>query len=113
MIALGAGMVAVAVATKLLGWIGVPVVGLVIGLTRAGKKPVLTGAKAGALGWGALLLWGMSRGPVMPLAAILGEVFGGLPSILVIAVTLLFPALLAGAAAGVGSAIRAMGSDGA
>ncbi len=106
MIAFGAGLLAVALGTQLLGWMAVPVVGLVIGLARWDRRPVLSGAGAGALGWGVLLLWGMARGPVMPLAGLLGDVFGGLPSLAVILLTLLFPALLAGAAAGIGSAVR-------
>jgi hypothetical protein len=106
MITMTVGLIAVAIGTKLLGWMAVPLVGLVVGLVRTTDQPVLTAAAAGALGWGGLLMWGMTRGPVLELADLLGEVFGGLPGAVVLIVTLLLPALLAGAAAGVGSALR-------
>ncbi len=113
MIAVTAGLVAVAVGTKLMGWLAAPLVGLAIGLARPDDRPTHTAAAAGALGWGAVLLWGMSRGPVLELADVLGGVLGGLPGPVVLSLTLLLPALLAGAAAGIGSAVRAMSSDGA
>ena len=54
---------------------------------------------AGAvLGWAALLGWTAWHAPVMPLAQRVGAVFQ-LPSWGLLALTLLFPALLAGAAA--------------
>ena len=108
---LGLGVLAVAAGTKLLGWIALPIVGIVIGCLRPDSKPVFTGAGAGGLGWGLLLLWGVTRGPVLQLAGVVGGVFGGLPGDVVILVTLLFPALLTGAAAGTASAARAMSSD--
>ncbi len=113
MIAVGLGLLAVALGTQFVGWMAVPVVGLVMGLARPDQTPVLSGAGAGALGWGVLLLWGLTRGPVMSLAQILGGIFGGLPGFAMVLMTVLFSALLAGAAAGMGSAVRAMGADGA
>lgn len=111
MISVSVGLLAIAVGTKVVGWVAIPAVGWVIGFTRPEKNPVLTAAAAGALGWGVLLAWGMSRGPVLDLADLLGGVFGGAPGAVILAVTLLFPLLLAGAAAGMGSAVRAMRSN--
>ena len=110
MIVLGLGALAIAVGTMVTGWAAVPAMGLVVGLTRPCDRPVLTGMGAGALAWGVLLLWGLTRGPVSELAEVLGGVLG-LPGAVVVVITLLFPAVLAGAAAGLGSAVRAMGSE--
>jgi len=108
MIRLGVGAVIVAGATYAVGWFAVPAVGLVMGAIRPGAKPVLHAAAAGALGWGLLLLWGATQGPVLGLAGLLGGILGGLPGAAILLIALLFPALLAGGAAGVASSAREM-----
>jgi hypothetical protein len=113
MIAIVVGLLATVFGTQFMGWVAVPLVGLLMGLARPDRRPVLSAATAGGLAWTGLLIWGMSQGPVLGLADLLGGVLGGLPGGAVLAVTILFPTLLAGAAGGIGSAVRAMGSDGA
>jgi hypothetical protein len=113
MTAFGIATLACAVGTKLVGWIAVPVVGLLVGLAVPRENPVSIAAAGGAVGWGVLLLWGITRGPVMELADILGDVLGGVPGPVVILMTILLPACLAGAAAGIGSGGRTLGWDGA
>ena len=63
---------------------------------------------AGAIGWGGLLLVAAIRsGEIGALTGKLGEVLG-LPGIVMVVVTILYPAVLAGSAAWVFSAIRTM-----
>ncbi len=101
-----AGLAAImAVGTAVLGWWTVPVTALVAGTLGLSARPVRTGAAAGLLAWAALLVWRAAGGPVGALATLLGNVMG-LPGPGVLAATLVFPALLGGAAAGVGAGLR-------
>jgi hypothetical protein len=98
---------AVSLGTYGLGWLAVPAIGLWIGLVRVSERPVRTAAIAGLSGWGALLAWGAFNGPVAELAGVLGGVVG-VPASAIVGVTLAYPAVAAGAAAGVGSALRSL-----
>jgi hypothetical protein len=98
-------VVAFAAATAIVGWWGVPVVGLVWGwwASRWLPRPVpvaLVGAASATGAWAALLWWTAFRGPLGRLAVLLGEIIG-VPASLLIALTLLFAALLAGSASNV------------
>ncbi len=98
---------ALALATALFGWWAVPLPAALWGALRAARpRPALEAAAAAALGWLGLLGLAATRGPVVTLADQLGAIFN-LPGPLVIVFTLVFPALLAGSAAGLTSAIRA------
>ena len=57
------------------------------------------------LGWVALLVWGSTIGPVGNLADTVGGVMA-LPGAAVLLITLLFPAVLAGAAGALSAAVR-------
>jgi hypothetical protein len=96
---------AIAAATIAFGWWGVPVVGAVYGLLgREQRSSALIAGIAGALAWGALLVWVSTQGPVGTLAAVLGGVLSIKP-VGVYALTLCFPGLLALTAAIVTRAI--------
>ena len=88
-----------ALATALVGWWTVPLIGTLWGVVRAPRRGVAPDAGlAGALGWGLLLLLAAAQGPVAAVAAQVGAVMGlGAPGLVVL--TLLFPFLLAWAAA--------------
>ena len=98
---------AFAAGTWIAGWLAVPVLGLAFGALVVRGRPglVLLAGLAGTLGWGALLGGAALVSPVSRLAARLGGVVGQPPWLLV-AVTLVFPALLAASAAGLGSSLR-------
>jgi hypothetical protein len=98
---------AFAAGTWIAGWLAVPVLGLAFGALVVRGRPglVLLAGLAGTLGWGALLGGAALVSPVSRLAERLGGVVGQ-PSWLVVAVTLVFPALLAASAAGLGSSLR-------
>lgn len=85
--------------TMLLGWWSVVAVGVVSGLvSRPGRGAVLEAGVGAALGWAALLAWSAVSGPVWLLAQRVGPVFG-LPGMALLALAVVFPALLAGSAA--------------
>lgn len=91
--------VATVAATMLVGWWSAAVVGVVSGLvTRPGRAAVLEAGCGAALGWAAILAGSAANGPVWAVAQRVGPVFG-LPAVAFLAVTLAFPALLAGSAA--------------
>ncbi len=93
--------VLIAVATAMLGWWTVPVLGGLSGaLMAAERRPVLFAGAAGAAGWAILLAGTALFGSVGVVATKVGAIFG-LPGVVFIALALLFPALLAGSAAGV------------
>ena len=93
--------VLIAAATAMLGWWMVPVLGAISGaLMAAERRPVLLTGTAGAAGWAILLAGTAMFGPVGLVAQKVGAIFG-LPGLAFIALALLFPALLAGSAAGV------------
>ncbi len=99
--------VAIGLGTYGFGWLAVPVIGLVVGFAGISKHPVLTAAIAALLAWGDLLALGALGGPVVELAGLLGGVMG-LPGPAVLALTIVYPAVLAGAAAGTGGGIRTL-----
>lgn len=103
-----AGTAFVAAGTWVLGWWTVPLVGAGMGLLWPDDRPALSAAAAGALGWGILLVWGGLIGPVMGVAGTVGGVMG-LPGAAVLLITLLFPAILSGAAGALVGVARARG----
>ena len=103
---------AFALATAGLGWWMVPVIAATWGALRAsGERPGASTAAAAATGWGLLLAWSATQGPVGELAQRVGGIFGaGGP--LLVAATLIFPAIVAGSAAGLSGALRGGGGGG-
>ena len=100
--------IAFAAATAAAGWWAVPVVAA--GWVRVASRhrtPVRTCIAGATIGWTLLLGWGALQGPVEAVARRAGGAIG-LPPWGFVLVTLLFPALLAGAAAQVArpSALR-------
>jgi hypothetical protein len=101
---LGLGLLA-AVGTVLLGWWVVPLIGAGRGVARRpGSWPALEAGLSAGLGWGVLLGWVATRGPLWRLAGDVGGLFG-LPPAGLIGITLLFGGLLAGSAAALASAV--------
>ena len=93
--------VLIAAATAMLGWWMVPVLGGISGaLMAAERRPVLFAGSAGAAGWAILLAGTAMFGSVGLVAQKVGAIFG-MPGVAFITLALLFPALLAGSAAGV------------
>ncbi|UCF18175.1 MAG: hypothetical protein JSU87_09415 [Gemmatimonadota bacterium] len=93
-----------AVASALLGWWTVPIVAALWGWASTGR-PWLSAALAAAAAWAALLLVTAFQGPVGPLAAKLGGVMG-LPAVVLLMLTVILPATLAGSAAEVAAIVR-------
>jgi len=99
---------AFAVVTYAVGWWGVPVLALICGLAVDPKARALRFvALCAPAGWASLLLLDAARGPLGELARRFAGVMG-LPPLVLILITLLFPALLAWSAASIGVAIRRM-----
>jgi hypothetical protein len=99
-------LVAFALATIAVGWWAVPVLGGVWGLVATRSTlPALTAAAAAGLSWAALLGWAAFRGPLLGLADKVGAIVG-VPAWGLVAVAVAFPALLAGSAAMLVSALR-------
>jgi hypothetical protein len=91
--------VAMALATFWIGWWTVPVVGAAWGIARRGEDlPAATAAVAASLSWTLLLVLQAGRGPVGELSRRLGGIMG-VPGWLPLLMTILFPAILGGAAA--------------
>lgn len=92
--------------TILLGWWSVAAVGIVSGLvSRPGRAAVLETGCGAAFGWAAILAGSAVSGPVWVVAQRVGPVFG-MPGWGFLAVTMVFPALLAGSAALVAGELR-------
>lgn len=94
-------------AAAVLGWWAIPATAALWGLLRPmARRPALVAAAAAALAWSAwLLVDGLSpRGDFSGLATRLAGIFS-LPAPVLIALTVLFAALLAGSAAYLGGAI--------
>lgn len=86
-------------ATAAAGWWAVPLVAAAwTRVARRDRHPVRSCFLGAALGWAALLAVGALQGPVGAVARHVGGVFG-LPAWGFVLATLLFPALLAAAAA--------------
>lgn len=97
---------AFAVATFALGWWSVPVFAFMLGMTLDKERgPVRYAVVCAAAGWLSLLLLDAARGPLLSLASRFAGVMK-VPSIILIAITLIFPALLAWAAATIGKALK-------
>jgi hypothetical protein len=98
-------VVVLAVATAALGWWTVLVVAAVWGVIYASERRVwLSAAGAAAVAWALLLVVTALGGRVLALADKLGGALG-LPGILIILLTLLLPAALAGSAAGLAATV--------
>ncbi len=99
-------LVAFGLATVVAGWWSVPVVAALWALARPRtRRPAVTAGVVAAAAWAALLL---ATGPIAALGAqarVLGEVFGS-GALVIIAVTLVFPATLAASAATLVAALR-------
>ncbi len=94
-----------ALATWLLGWWAVPTLAFLWGAIQHGKDRSAVAASAGAgLGWALMLLWTASEGPLLELANRASGVLATTGGILV-AVTILFPMLLAWPAAVLGESL--------
>jgi hypothetical protein len=91
------------VATLVLPWWSIAVVATGFGIFVAGAKAWEAGLAA-TIAWGALLLLAVAQGPVGVLAARLGGLFH-LPAAGLPIATVMFPGIVAWAAAGVGQAI--------
>jgi hypothetical protein len=83
----------------LLGWWAVAVIGVAAGLTApAGRRTALEAAAGAVLGWAAILAASAVGAPVWAVAQQVGPLFR-VPALGFVAVTLVFPALVAGSAA--------------
>lgn len=96
----------IAAGTWLAGWWVVPIVGAAYGAWAAQQRSaVLSALLASAAGWGLLLAYDATVGPVGRLTQLFGTLFR-LPSGTLILVTLAYAALLGGAAASLARGIR-------
>lgn len=99
---------AFAVATYAMGWWGVPVLAVICGIAvEPNSRSVRFTTACAAAGWASLLLLDAARGPVSEVARRFGGVMG-LPPLVLILITLLFPAFLAWSATSIGVAVRRM-----
>ena len=99
---------AFALATVVLGWIAVPIIGLLWGLiARATRRPALTAAVAALAAWAVLLAWTAVTGRLWALLTRLAGVFE-LPGVGILLVTLALAGALAGLGAVVGSSLSSL-----
>ena len=97
---------AFALATVALGWIAVPIVGLLWGLiARATRRPALTAAVAALTAWAGLLVWTACVGRVPALLDRMGRIFHIRGAFIVIA-TLVLAGVLAMLGASMGNEVR-------
>ena len=89
---------AFALGTWILGWWAVPLLGAVWGIMRRGRPRFASAFAAAAVAWAALLVGDATAGPLGRLATVMGGIFS-MPAPLLLAVTVLYAALLAGCAA--------------
>ncbi len=93
-------------ATVLAGWWTVPVVAAVWAFARpSARQPGVTAGIVAAAAWAALLLGTGSGAALGPLTRVLSSAMGT-PVVVVIAVTLIFPAILAASAASLVASLR-------
>jgi len=97
--------VVVAAGTVLAGWWTVPLVAAAWTLVFPRRASVLSAAVAAMVAWSALLALASQSGPVGELAALLAQILG-ITSAALLAVTVAYSGLLAGAAALFAQAIR-------
>ena len=88
---------AFALGTWILGWWAVPLLGAIWGVLRRGRSRFLSAFAAAALAWAALLAFDAARGPMGRLTTVMGGIFS-MQGPMLLLVTLLFAALLAGCA---------------
>ena len=89
---------AIAIGTWTLGWWAVPLVGGGWGLMKRGRPRFGDAFVAATLAWAALLAADAAAGAMDRLTTVMGGIFS-MPGSLVLAVTVLYAALLAGCAA--------------
>ncbi len=101
------------VGTAVFGWLAVPLIGLAWDVLthERGVGGAWTAALAATLAWAALLLWTASQGPAAVLLLTLGRVLHA-PPVMLVVLTLIFPAALAWSAAAVGESLRAVRGEG-
>ncbi len=98
--------VAFALATTLIGWWAVPVLGCFWGFYEsAERRTALVASVAAGLGWTLLLLWTAAMGPLPSLVQRVAGVMG-VPSISLIGLTVMFPMALAWGAGVLGGTAR-------
>ena len=85
---------AFAVATFGLGWWTVPIIAALYALASTNPNRARTAGLCALGGWATLLLLDAAKGPVGAMATRLGGVMG-LPGVVLLLLTLIFPALLA------------------
>jgi hypothetical protein len=89
---------AFAIGTWILGWWAVPLIGAAWGVLQRGRPRFVTAFAAAALAWALLLAYDAVGGAMGGLTTTLGGIFM-MPGALLLLVTLLYGALLAGCAA--------------
>ncbi|WKW11939.1 hypothetical protein Strain138_001210 [Pseudogemmatithrix spongiicola] len=102
----GALLLALVLGTYAFDWLAVPVIAAAFAWIRRDDASVpLLASVAGAASWMALLVWQSMTGSVTEVARVVGEAMqvGGGP---LLGLTIAFPALLAGAAAGLVRGVR-------
>ena len=83
-----------AIGTWVLGWWAIPVFAVVAGaLARHARWQAVAAGVAAALAWGVLLAWTALRGSAWSFASQVGDATG-MSGVLLIILTLVFPALL-------------------
>lgn len=97
---------AIAIGTWTLGWWAVPLVGAAWGLLRRDRPRFGDAFVAAMLAWAALLAVDAAGGAMDRLSTVMGGIFS-MPGSLMLAVTVLYGALLAGCAAQVAGFVPA------
>jgi hypothetical protein len=89
------------IGTLILGWWAIPLLSLIAAiLARGVRYQALASAVAGAAAWGALLVWNAIQGDVWSFASIAGGTMA-VSGLLLVLMTLAFPAALAWSAAAI------------
>jgi hypothetical protein len=89
---------AFAIGTWIAGWWAVPLLGAIWGVLRRGMPRFGSAFAAAAIAWALLLAYDGVRGPMDRLSTVMGGLFS-MPGAVVLLVTVVFAALLAGCAA--------------
>lgn len=90
--------------TWILGWWAVPLLGAVWGALNRGRPRFVTAFLGAAIAWLLLLAFDAASGPLGNVATVLGGIFM-MPGAVLVAVAVLYAALLAGCAAQVAGAV--------